>query len=308
VDFKKSSYKKLANFIKQMERDEVIAVKQRKDGAIIQGINRGHETIEEYETRAAHDKLKGKDKKTGKKPRRKRQPGRELEVKMLYQPGQRLLEQIFRPLGLKEKLLSLSDARKLLWQYVRANDLETQDRKSIKIDPKIRLALFKKGDKYANANTITKKDLAMKLTQAMNIYHLILFDDDDERTDLSRFSRGDAPPVVISQGARQGNKVVTMVEGIEAWEIDGKELATMIRKKHACSTTTQTIVRKKREIKMIVAQGNLMSEIQGYLTQNYGVPGKYVAVNTKPTKAPKKSGGGGPRRGNRAKIAAAMPT
>eukprot|EP00467_Chlorarachnion_reptans_P013015 CAMPEP_0114522162 /NCGR_PEP_ID=MMETSP0109-20121206/20597_1 /TAXON_ID=29199 /ORGANISM="Chlorarachnion reptans, Strain CCCM449" /LENGTH=405 /DNA_ID=CAMNT_0001703365 /DNA_START=150 /DNA_END=1364 /DNA_ORIENTATION=+ len=58
VEFKKSTYKKLANLIKAMEKDEVIAVKQRKDGPVITGINRGHPIVQEYEGIVATEKLK----------------------------------------------------------------------------------------------------------------------------------------------------------------------------------------------------------------------------------------------------------
>eukprot|EP00468_Gymnochlora_sp_CCMP2014_P008792 CAMPEP_0167755934 /NCGR_PEP_ID=MMETSP0110_2-20121227/9094_1 /TAXON_ID=629695 /ORGANISM="Gymnochlora sp., Strain CCMP2014" /LENGTH=565 /DNA_ID=CAMNT_0007641965 /DNA_START=27 /DNA_END=1721 /DNA_ORIENTATION=+ len=290
VEFKKSSYKKLANFMKAMEKDEVILLKQRKDGTVIAGINRGHQTVEEYEEKAAYDKIKGKNGKQDRKKTKKRQPGRELEVKLTYMPQQHLRDGIFRKMDCKKKLVSISEARKVIWRYVKENELETPDRKSVKIDPIIRKALLKKNDKLYHANTMSKKELAQKLTQAMQVYHLILFDDDDadDADDPTLYTRGDAPTILIQQGQRQGTKVVTMVEGLEAWQVPPKELASFISKKKACSTTTQNVVRKKKEIRIVIAQGSLTSEVQQYLIHDYGIPSKYVEVSTKTTKAPKK--------------------
>jgi len=98
------------------------------------------------------------------------------------------------------------------------------------------------------------------------------------------------------------------VEGLEPWEIEAKELASMVRKKHACSTTTSTVSRskQKKDIQMVQAQGNLLNEIKGYLSHEYGVPGQFINVSQKTTKAPKKTKSGGKRRGG-AKVAAAMP-
>uniref|UniRef100_A0A7S3Z2J3 SUI1 domain-containing protein n=1 Tax=Lotharella globosa TaxID=91324 RepID=A0A7S3Z2J3_9EUKA len=303
VEFKKSTYKKLANLVKHMEREEVIAVKQRKDGAIIVGINRDHPTIEEYEEIANNENLKGKDTKS--KPRKKkRQPGRELEVRTLYQPGYNLKELVLKPKGLTRKLISMTDARKALWSYVKENELETNDHKGVNINGPLHDAMMNKGD---NRRSLSKRDLAQLLAQNMTPYHCIMVGDDDD-DDISRYKRGNAQPIVISQGSRQGNKSVTIVEGLEAWEVEPKELAGIIRRKYACSTTTQPYSLKQKEYRMMVAQGDLKSEVKECLCRHYGVPGQYVTISSKTTKAPKKTKktGGGSGRG-RAKLAALMP-
>jgi len=308
VELKKSNYKKLANFVKSMEKEEVIALKQRKDGAVITGINRGHSSVQEYELRAKHEKIKGGDKK--KKQRRKREPGRELDVKMLYMPSQKMMRDIFEPQGCKSKLVDMQSARRLLWGYVSANELGADSGKGVLIDPILRDVMFQKNHALKNKDVVSKRDLAKALTQNLQAYYCILFEDEeDEYLDQSMFKRGSPPEILIAKGARQGNKCVTMVKGVEPWEIDAKDLATLIRKKYACSTTVQTTVEKKKDIQVVIAQGELMSEIKGFLTHTFGVPGQYVNISKTTMKAPKKTKkGGSSRGGNRAKAAALTPS
>jgi len=215
----------------------------------------------------------------------------------MYRPSQKMREQILEPQGYQQKLIGLTNARRLLWGYVKANELELGGGKQVLVDPTLREAVFSKGDRWGSGecDKVSKKDLALSLTKSMKIYHCILFEDDGEdEVDESMYKTGPPPDIMLCLGARQGNKVVTLVEGLEPWDIEAKELASMVRKKHACSTTTLTASRskQKKDIQIVQAQGNLLSEIKGYLSHEYGVPGQFINVSQKTTKAPKKTKSG----------------
>lgn len=299
-ELKKSSYKRLASLMKAMEKDEVVALKQRKDGAIITGINRGHETVEEYALRAEHRRITGQDKKSGRKSAasKRKGPANDVGVRLLYKPSPALAK-LFTGMGwsAQAKLLAVTDARKYLWTYVKENGLDTGG-SDVNLDEKLFDTLnFKKGRKgglkvltKGRNDRVSKRELAGKLSSALSVYHAICEHGipDPEPED---FKRGAPPAITISHGSRGGKKMDTFVENLQAWGIKPKNVATLLRKKKACSTTVRNTTLKGKEVQVVIAGGDVRSDVHEYLIREYGIPSQYVVISKTQTKVIRKKGG-----------------
>lgn len=145
-----------------------------------------------------------------------------------------------------------------------------------------------KGGKNTNASypeTATKRDLAQKFEDQLVVYHAICPDGSEE--DAS-FKKGPVPKVNVYSDKRQGNKCVTCLIGVEDYGLNATDMAKILQKRFAASTTTQESNIKHDKHRIVVIQGDHVRELGDELSNSFGIPPHLVDIKLTQKKGKKK--------------------
>ena len=86
---------------------------------------------------------------------------------------------------------------------------------------------------------------------------------------------GGLPTIHIEVLSRMGNKVVTVVRGLEAYGYECKEVARDFQKRFACSASVSPVTGQP-QLREVVVQGNWADELRTHLVQSCLVPSNLV--------------------------------
>jgi len=121
---------------------------------------------------------------------------------------------------------------------------------------------------------ISKEDLMARVRAKLTPYHAIVLPSGE-----SSVSVGRPPSVRIEVQKRMGNKVVTRVRHLEAYGLHPKLCAKDFQKRFACSTTLSAVPGKSTDMEIIV-QGNWMHQLETFISEDCGIPKKYVETSS----------------------------
>ncbi len=119
-------------------------------------------------------------------------------------------------------------------------------------------------------DVISKEELIKKVLGKLSAYHVMFVPGQNPQV-----KSGDIPRLYIEVASRMGNKVVTILRGIENFGLGGKQIASEFQKKFACSASYGTSVATP-SMKEVSVQGNLMNEMISYLEKEHGLPSKLI--------------------------------
>ena len=117
---------------------------------------------------------------------------------------------------------------------------------------------------------ISKEELIKKVLQKLSSYYALFVPGQS-----TQIKSGTVPHLQIEVSSRMGNKVVTILRGIENFGLGGKLIASEFQKKFACSASYGSSVANP-SMKEVSVQGNLMNEMILYLEKEYGFPSKMI--------------------------------
>jgi len=127
------------------------------------------------------------------------------------------------------------------------------------------------------------KEVFMKAIKGkLTPYHAIVFP-----TGECSVHAGMPAKVTVEVEMRKGNKVATVVRGLEVYRLDVNQAARDFQKKFACSTTVNLVPGKvdKREV---VLQGNWSVELEKHLEQYYSIQKRFIECKVAKKIKPKK--------------------
>lgn len=93
--------------------------------------------------------------------------------------------------------------------------------------------------------------------------------------------RGQLGKVRITTERRQGNKRVTVVQGLETFLIDSVALCGSLSKLLAAATTTEEAPGAKKGAYLVVAQGDHKDRLAAHLTDVYKIPRNCIDIQKK---------------------------
>lgn len=178
----------------------------------------------------------------------------------------------------KGKALGLDEVRAVIRGYVKENELQDPEDKSLVcMDPRLSDAAACSSDR------LSWEELFKRVMSRMQPAH--------EVTAVGCapvVHRGALPPIAFAVAQRTGNKKVTLVEGLEAYGIDPARLAHEVQVGVAASVSVSPLANGKQQL---LVQGNQVAFLERLLTgSSYGVPRKYLKGLEHAV--PKKKGGG----------------
>lgn len=253
LDIRRTSYKKLSTYLAHLQAEGVLTLTELSPG--VQSI---------ASVRREHPRLRSVA------PMELPPPPEPTEDAGRYQfPAIRELRTVTAavlplfPGRNKGKALGLDEVRAVIRGYVKENELQDPEDKSLVcMDPRLSDAAACSSDR------LSWEELFKRVMSRMQPAH--------EVTATGRapvVHRGALPPISFAVAQRTGNKKVTLVEGLEAYGIDPARLAHEVQVGVAASVSVSPLANGKQQL---LVQGNQVAFLERLLTgSSYGVPRKY---------------------------------
>ncbi|KAG2392376.1 hypothetical protein C9374_012628 [Naegleria lovaniensis] len=283
LDVKKSTYKKWTKFLKQMQKDNIVKVKDVKGTLFVTNVNRSHPkyvAAKELKRKAAASSSSGSSSKS-------------VQIVTLKKSPTPLLP-IFGGQQSKDKLFTEKEVKDSLLKY--CQDAKIFNNGRVKIDELIYSKIFKSGKKMnvKMEEMVPVQNIMEHLLNEMIDHYAITYDGNEEETAIFK---GTCPGITVEADKIMGTKVVTKVDGVSLvinnTDLNCVAFEELIKKlKNKCSasikTNTSTLPTVGLREPDITIQGNHIAMVQQVLTQEYGFPSRYIFTTDKTAKKKKK--------------------
>ncbi|XP_071140229.1 eukaryotic translation initiation factor 2D-like [Mytilus edulis] len=261
LDVKKSSYKKLSKFLQKMQKDGYIKVKE---------LSKGADSIVEVDKSQLRDfELPNEIDIDPIQPVTSEAEFVLPKLTEMYSVTSAVLP-LFKPNGLRKgSAVAMTDIRSYIDEYVRSNNLQSDSKKSqVQLDPIIADIVLTKGEN--NVTHLSWEELFKRILSKMQPVLCI-----EHAGQTPTYQKGKVEGIKLDIQQRASNKKVTLIENIETFGIDPKELAHTVQVGMACSATISTLPQKNKGVQIVI-QGNQISYIADLLLNKYKVPRKYI--------------------------------
>ncbi|CAC5398901.1 EIF2D [Mytilus coruscus] len=261
LDVKKSSYKKLSKFLQKMQMDGYIKVKELSKGAdSIVEVDKSQLCDFELPIEIDSDPLQ---------PLPSEAEFVLPKLTEMYSVTSAVLP-LFKPNGQRKgSAVAMTDIRSYIDEYVRSNNLQSESKKSqVQLDPIIADIVLTKGEN--NITHLSWEDLFKRILSKMQPVLCI-----EHVGQPPTYQKGKVEGIKLDIQQRASNKKVTLIENIETFGIDPKELAHTVQVGMACSATISQLAQKNKGVQIVI-QGNQISYIADLLLNKYKVPRKYI--------------------------------
>jgi translation initiation factor 2D len=295
LQIKKSSWKNIRKFIRQLDKQQVVKCKDR-DGneVVILDIDFKDRQVEAF----VPYRLPKKDAPAGASANGKPAAplsaessiGQKLKLVSLLRPKEKLAPIFHASKADPRGLYTPAELKQILIAYVEAENLiDAKNRRLVRINPQLADALLgsSAADNAAlSSGTIPRDALAERMIAASSPFHAILRNDADIAD--TKPKAGAPPKIQITLETRSGNKTVSKVHGFEPYYIAPQPLADELRKTCAGSTSIDKLQGSspKNPVMEVMVQGPQKDAIIKALEKR-GVHKNWVEVVDK-TKGKKK--------------------
>lgn len=287
VDIKKSSYKKLVKFLKAMDKQGMIKLKDIQGVVHIKSFNWKHPDMADYVpyrvssvtgSFAADNNIQGNhsDAKGDKDVKQT------IRVVELFKPPKALLP-LFGDVGAQSEsgYFSRQETRNIVESYITGRDLiDSRNPRMVKLDHRLCDGLMNK-EEYSKYHTYPRDKLHQRLQERLVLYTQVQIPGQS----ASPVKAGSPALVNILCEKKMGNKVVTRVTGLELYDIDPAAIAKELKTSCATSTSSDPIPGKKNAYQVFV-QGHHSSAVCKLL-EKWGLPMQLVSVVDKSGKGKK---------------------
>ncbi|QRV92723.1 translation initiation factor SUI1 [Ceratobasidium sp. AG-Ba] len=266
LDIKHTPQKKLAPFLKMIEKDGIIKLKDVRGELLVFSVDAEHPALVEakkwgWKTIGAEEKEKEKEGENG-------SGSKEILVEEVWFP-EAGSEAFFEACESSEKHYPVSALRPLLNGYITSHNLQhPANPKYVVLDDVLSRALRKKGEEPKEF--VGRDELVERLTGNMKGMWRV--------GGSGPFKKLPLPPIVVQTKNRQGRKVVTLMTGIEPFGLDPESIAEELKKRCASSTSGKLgpCPDKPKNLEVMV-QGSQVKAVVSLLLE-LGVPKKWISV------------------------------
>ncbi|KAJ2659407.1 hypothetical protein IW148_004238 [Coemansia sp. RSA 1199] len=276
LDIKKSSFKKLAKFLKAMEKHGLLGLKDIRGETHIKSLNWKHADLSTY---TPYAKAKRVEKAEG-APAVKTQKGNMIGLEELLRVPP-ALRPLFDDVGGEPEsgYMTRQQARSVLETYIKKHNLvDLRNPRNIRVDHLVCDGLLTK-DEIAKLTFYPRDKLQQRLQDRMTLCTRLTIPGSP-----SVVRQGRPPFVDILCEKKMGNKVVTRAIGLEVYGVDPAMLAKELRVACASSTSVDPIPGKKTV--SVLVQGHQV-KIMTKLLHARGLPADLLKVTDKSGKSKK---------------------
>lgn len=255
LDIKKSSYKKLGQFLKHMAKTGVITVKELKKGAeSITAINEGHPLLQGFFLEKDLRPIKAEVEKPS-------TAAPSITESYIITPA---VLPLFKGFGFqKGDQMQERDVRNHVTNYVKANNCQdAENRSMVKLQDPNLASIFKDKD------AVSWEELMNKVCSMMKSCYKVHGAVKDVE------AKGKIQPISMKVETRTGNKKVTIIDNIELFGISISEFAKECQHGVSASASISRPPGKKSD--QLMVQGNQVLFVHHLLTDKYKIPVKYI--------------------------------
>uniref|UniRef100_A0A8C6FI51 Eukaryotic translation initiation factor 2D n=1 Tax=Moschus moschiferus TaxID=68415 RepID=A0A8C6FI51_MOSMO len=277
LDIKKSSYKKLSQFLQRMQQEQIVQVQELSAGVeSVVAVDWKHPRITSFvipepspTSQTIQEGSRG-------------QPYHPPDIKPLYcVPASMTL--LFQESGHKKgSVLEGSEVRTVVINYAKKNDLVDADNKNlVKLDPILCDCVLEKDEQHTIMKLPWDSLLSRCLEKLQPAYQVTF----PGREPIVK--KGRICPIDITLAQRASNKKVTVVRNLEAYGLDPCSVAATLQQRCQASTTVTPAPGLKDSLQVQI-QGNQIHHLGRLLLEEYRLPRKYIQGLEKAPKPGKK--------------------
>ncbi|CAE6439388.1 unnamed protein product [Rhizoctonia solani] len=268
LDIKHTSHKKLAPFLKTLEKDGILKLKDVRGELLVFSVDAKHPALVEagkwgWKTLGAEEKKE----KEREKDNAAGGSTKEIMVEEVWFPEANT-EGFFEACGESAPHYTLSSLRPLLSKYITTHSLQhPTNPKFVVLDEILSRALLRKGE--GEKEFVGRDELADRLSGNMKGMWRV--------GGTGGFKKMPLQPVHVQTKTRQGRKVVTLITGFEPFGLDPEVLSEELRKRCASSTSVAPCVEKPKQLEVMV-QGSQVKAVAVLLLE-LGLPKKWLKIS-----------------------------
>ncbi|KAJ2390325.1 hypothetical protein GGI23_005646, partial [Coemansia sp. RSA 2559] len=294
IDIKKSTFKKLAKFLKAADKRGLVKLKDIRGEVYVKSLGWDQQEMVQYTPYSVPSARSGTKGSTGQTQdslaSAKRGQSAALPnggsangvigIVELLKPS-RALVPLFDDVDAQTEtgFFTRKQARSVLEDYIKGRSLvDATDSQFVKLDHRLCDGLLTK-EEYSKLTVIRRDQLHTRLQEAMILYTQVSVPGREAVLKI-----GKPPTVDIVCERKMGNKVVTRVIGLEAYGIDPAEIAKELRTVCASSTTVDPVPGKKNAYSVLV-QGHQVPAVTKILDKRCKLPQQLLTVLDRTGKA-----------------------
>ncbi|KAJ2706539.1 hypothetical protein FB645_001549 [Coemansia sp. IMI 203386] len=304
VDIKRSSYKKLAKFLKAAEKTGLVKLKDIRGEMHVKSFDYKHRDMASFtpykvaraksektatgEKQAANGGANSAQAAAATASKAKTKDAEMIQVLEHLKPSHGL-EPLFGDVGPQSDtgFFTRQQAREVLEQYIKGRDLvDARNPRMVKLDHRLCDGLLTK-EEYAKLDAMPRDQLQTRLQEKMTLYTQVVVP--GKTPAAPKIGRPAAVEIVCEK--KMGTKVLTRIVGLEAYDFDPAAIAKDLKTMCASSTGVDPVPGKKNA-QSVHVQGHQVAAVTRLLEKR-GLPSQLVKVTDKTGKAPKKQAAGG---------------
>ncbi|XP_059175627.1 eukaryotic translation initiation factor 2D-like [Physella acuta] len=265
MDLKNSSFKKLSKFLQSKVKDGYIKMKEQTKGVdVITEVDKSHPELRDVVVPEIEEETKkpGQTEDTAFTP---------LQFTDVYLVNAATLD-LFKDAKLgKGDALLMSDVRQLVTDYIKANNLQREERGksvSVTLDPVLAHIILKPSE--GDLDHMSWEQVINRVVGKMQAAVAISLG-----SGPPTIKKGKLDPIKLDVAMRASQKKVTIVDNLEEFGIDLKTFAQVVQKAVACSCSVVASEQKNKGPQVVV-QGNQINFVYTLLTEKYKIPKRLI--------------------------------
>ncbi|CAG8531262.1 4698_t:CDS:2, partial [Scutellospora calospora] len=271
----------IPKFLKAMEKKGVIKLKEQRGDTLLVGVSwdhqefksfKKHKTIEKASISAAKSQTQNDDISSDSNTRNVDQ----IKIVEVFMPKGAVGE-LFQIQGKrKNEVYEYREISKTILDYITSHNLADRNNRKFIIPDELLHRIFESKQGEPVPEKLTRNDLVYHVQSRMEEYHTVTLLGDEYRLKL----KGPPKHIQISEARRMGNKVVTIIKGLEEYEFDPKDLIEPLKKLCASSVAVLQSPQSslKKPLSELMVQGPQTKQVKEYLVSSKGFPEKYIDI------------------------------
>ncbi|GFR19360.1 eukaryotic translation initiation factor 2D [Trichonephila clavata] len=271
LDIKKTTHKKLSVFLKKMQKEGLIQIKELSKGVeSIVSISLESDIIRTYRLEPLFKSHKEavKEKCVEEPPTANIQLNYKFPLVTELYVISAQVKTLFDKYKMKKgDTIPVSTVKEVLKRYIKDNSLQNElNPRMVTLDPILSDCVGKKG---GNTCTMTWEQLQEAIVSNMPPAYQVEFENKD-----SIVKKGKLEPIQVTVETRTGNKKVTLINNLDTYGINPEKLAQHVQVAVAASTSIMPTQNGKGILVLI--QGNQVRYLQKLFIEIFKVPRKYL--------------------------------
>ncbi|KAI6019276.1 hypothetical protein BKA83DRAFT_4303738 [Pisolithus microcarpus] len=274
IDIKHSTYKSLAAFLKILDKQGILTIKDMKPEPLVMSVAASHSEVLSHTPYVSLHDIQLKEEKREKREEEGKARVREMEIKELWKPhapsgsGRFFLDGGFD----SSALYTYAELKATVVKYITARQLvnaHDQSYVNVSQDEVLHNIVVRKNESDESLEFLKREEVVQRLSEKMQNWYEIRA---EGRESLLR--KGQLKPISVVAKTRQGRRANTLITGFEPFLLEAETMAEELRRICAGSTGVSPLPGKAARSEVLV-QGKQIKAVMDFLLSR-GVPKKWI--------------------------------
>ncbi|KIN93949.1 hypothetical protein M404DRAFT_1008652 [Pisolithus tinctorius Marx 270] len=274
IDIKHSTYKSLAAFLKILDKQGILTIKDMKPEPLVMSVSASHAEVLSHTPYVSLRDVQLKGEKREKREEEERARVHEMDIKELWKPHAASgSERFFSEGGFDSSAMyTHAELKATVIKYITDHQLTNaydQSYVNVSQDEVLLSTLARKNESGESLEFLKREEVVQRLSEKMQNWYEIRA---EGRDPLLR--KGQLKPISVVAKTRQGRRANTLISGFESFLLEAEEMAEELRRICAGATGVSPLPGKPVRSEVLV-QGKQTKAVVEFLLSR-GVPKKWI--------------------------------